>query len=106
MATWALIVAPVIAAVNSIIGVYLIRKGFRAPQATFLKIVFGGMGIRLLVLGAIIALIYTSTPLHFLTFLIALLAYYFVLMLLEIIYVNAHLKNEFDVPGKPRGCEG
>lgn len=59
-----------------------------------MKMVFGGMGVRLLVLGAIIALIYTASPLHFLTFLIALLAYYFVMMLLEVMYVNLHLRNE------------
>ena len=91
---------------NAIIGVYLLRKGFNSSQTTFLKIVFGGMGIRLLVLGAIIALIYTSTPLHFLTFLIALLAYYFVLMLLEILYVNIHLKNDMDAPTKTQESEG
>ncbi|MBS1271292.1 MAG: hypothetical protein MAGBODY4_00421 [Candidatus Marinimicrobia bacterium] len=92
--TWALIVAPVITALNAIIGVYFLRKGINASQTTFMKIVFGGMGIRLLVLGAIIALIYVRTPLHFLTFLMGTMAYYIVFMVLEILYVHFHLRKE------------
>lgn|GEM_PF-3026264 len=104
--TWALLIALVIAYANAVIGMALIFRGARASQSTFLKIVFGGMGARLLVLGAIIALIYTLTLLHFLTFLVALLAYYVGLMLVEILYVHRYLSDEMNQKNAEAKVEG
>lgn len=91
---YALILAPLIAFANAVIGLALIRKGMRSSQSLFFKLVFGGMGIRLLVLGGIIALIYSLRLLHFLTFLVALLAYYVAFMIVEILYVQIHMSTE------------
>lgn len=91
--TLSLFLAPVVAGANFIAGMYLIQKGFYAAQATFMKMVFGGMGIRLLVLGAIVATVNACEKLSFLAFLIALLGYYVVLMFLEIWFVHTRLMN-------------
>ena len=91
---YALILAPLIAFANAVIGLALIRKAMRSSQSLFFKLVFGGMGIRLLVLGGIIALIYSLRLLHFLTFLVALLAYYVAFMIVEILYVQIHMSKE------------
>lgn len=94
--TRSLILAPLVMGVNFAAGMFLIKKGFSASHATFMKIVFGGMGIRLLVLGAIIAAVIAHEKLNFMTFLIAMLGYYIVFMYLEIWYVHTRLSVETD----------
>ncbi len=94
---YALFLAPTLAFINAVIGMFLIRKGVRSSQSTFFKMVFGGMGVRLLVLGGIIALIYNFRLLHFLTFLVALLAYYVAFMLVEILYVHIQMSGAVNI---------
>ncbi len=89
--TLSLLLSPVVAGANFIVGIYLIQKGFYASQATFMKMIFGGMGVRLLVLGAIIAAVSACEKLSFLAFLIGLLGYYVVLLFLEIWLVHTQL---------------
>lgn len=55
--------------------------------------VLGGMGVRLLVLGAVIASAYTIQEIDFTTFIIALFLYYTVMLGLEVIYLNTRLKK-------------
>jgi len=94
--TRSLILAPLVMGVNFAAGMFLIKKGFSASHATFMKVVFGGMGVRLLVLGAIIAAVIAHEKLNFMAFLIALLGYYIVFMFLEIWYVHSRLSVETD----------
>ncbi len=89
---YSLLLAPVISAINFVVGIYLINKGFRASQPTFLKYVFGGMGARLLVLGAILAAVYLHGKFDFITFLIALMGYYISMIFLEVWYVHTRLR--------------
>lgn len=92
--TRSLILAPIVMGLNFGTGMYLLKRGFHASHATFMKIVFGGMGIRLLVLGAIIAAVIAHEKLNFTAFLIALLGYYIVFMFLEIWYVHTQMSVE------------
>jgi len=94
--TWALVLAPLIIVVNSYSGVLLAWKGFKASQSTFFKMVFGGMGVRLLLLGAIIALIYKFGHLNFVVFLLALMIYYFVLLIIEVLFINGKFHTNSD----------
>ncbi len=91
--TLSLLLAPAVAAANYIVGIKLIKRGFYASQATFMKTVFGGMGIRLLVLGAIIAAVNVCAKLDFVAFLVGLLGYYTVLLALEVWYVHTRLNG-------------
>jgi len=91
--TLSLILAPVVAAANYIAGIKLIERGFYASQATFMKTVFGGMGIRLLLLGAILAAVNVWSKLDFEAFLVGLLVYYAVLLALEVWYVHTRLNG-------------
>jgi len=91
--TLSLLLAPAVAAANYIIGIKLIKRGFYASQATFMKTIFGGMGVRLLVLGAILAAVNVWSKLNFEAFLVGLLGYYMVLLGLEVWYVHTRLNR-------------
>ncbi len=92
--TLSLLLAPAVAGANFIVAISLMQKGFYASQVTFMKVVFGGMGVRLLVLGAIVAAVNACEKLSFIAFLTALLGYYVVLMFLEIWFVHTRLTSD------------
>ena len=81
------------ATLNFVSGVVLAERGFEASQTDLMKMVLGGMGVRLLVLGAVIAAAYTIHGIDFTTFLTALFLYYTVMLGLEVIYLNTRLKK-------------
>lgn len=83
-----LVIAPVVTSLNALVGMFLISKSVGRSQSTFLKLVLGGMLVRLLCLGVIIALIYIFIKLHFLTFIIILMVYYFALLILEVVFLH------------------
>lgn len=88
-----MVAAPVVATLNFVSGVVLAVRGFEASQTDLMKMVLGGMGVRLLVLGAVIAAAYTIQEIDFTTFLIALFLYYTVMLGLEVVYLNTRLKK-------------
>ncbi len=96
-----LLIALAAAGLNALTGMELIKKSVGRSQATFLKLVLGGMLIRLLCLGVIIALIYIFFTLHFLTFVVVLMVYYFALLFLEVVFIYTRA-NEILGNNEPR----
>lgn len=74
----------VLSTLNAVAGFLMIEYGFRRSYTTFLKMVIGGMGVRLAVmLGAMLVLILVA-HMHTLALTLSLLGFYTVFLALEI----------------------
>ncbi|MCX7877674.1 MAG: hypothetical protein N2510_03420 [Ignavibacteria bacterium] len=78
--------------ISAILGFLLNTSALRKSTKSFMVMVFGGMGIRLLLIITIVALIIGLTKLQPVTLLGSVLFFYIFFMLLEIFFINK-LKN-------------
>ncbi|MBM4167065.1 MAG: hypothetical protein FJ218_09155 [Ignavibacteria bacterium] len=80
-----------IMSLNAMFGYWTIQKAYHKSNNIFLKYVFGGMFIRLLVLALFLLLLIKVFHIDILALITIMFLYYFVFMILEIIYVQKKL---------------
>jgi hypothetical protein len=78
----------VVSVLNALAGYVSIEYAFDKPNAVFLKIVLGGMGIRLVALGIIVVLLIKVFHLHLFGLIASLFAFYFIFVVAEIVFLN------------------
>lgn len=82
----------VMSTVNAIIGSLCIGYAFDKPQNTFLKIVFGGMVLRMgILLGGLFVLI-TVFRFHTLSLTLSLLGFYLIFLVMEILSIQRRVE--------------
>ena len=69
-------------------GFISLQWAFSKPMKTFLAITLGGMMLRFLLLGAVLFLVMRYTDIHFISFVISLVAFYFILQLFEMSFIR------------------
>lgn len=80
-----------ISLVNVTAGYLLIEYGIEKPNATFLKIILGGMVARLILTPAIVVVLIRVFRFHLLSLTGSLFFSYFLFLILEILFLNKKL---------------
>lgn len=85
-----------ISLVNVLIGYISVEFAFDKPNATFLKVVLGGMGIRLSLIAVTLILLIKVFDLHLYSLISSMLFFYFLYITFEIVFINKKiaLKNQ------------
>jgi len=84
----AVLVGGLIAVVNAAAGFLSIIYAFDKSNTTFIKVIVGGMGIRLMALAAIVFIAFKVLALNVVAFTISLFFFYFLSAAAEIIFLN------------------
>lgn len=72
-------------------GFISIYWAFAKSTNVFLAVILGGMFLRFILLGAVLFVVLRFTALHFISFLLSLIGFYFVLQLFEIRVIHREL---------------
>jgi hypothetical protein len=72
-------------------GYLLIEYGIEKPNATFLKIILGGMVARLILIPTVVVVLIRVFGLHLISLTASLLFFYFLFLMLEILFLNKKL---------------
>ena len=88
----AVIAAGIIGLLHLLSGVWAIEYSFDKPPTTFLKVVLGSMGIRLVVMCGLFFLLIKVYEMEALPLMLALLFFYVVNLGLEITYLQKKVK--------------
>ncbi len=89
-------VGSLISLINSVVGFMLIKHGFGKSNKEFLKLTIGSMGVRLFVIAGLILFLLEVLNFEIYGLLISLLLFYFILLVVEILYLNKlTTKKEF-----------
>jgi len=84
----AAVVGAVLATVNVLLGYMAIEHSFNKSATTFLKVVLGGMGIRMFVMAGIIVVLIKFVGMNISALVGSLGVYYVVYLTLEVLYIN------------------
>ncbi|MBI5214416.1 MAG: hypothetical protein HY960_01545 [Ignavibacteriae bacterium] len=84
----AAVVGAVLATVNVLLGYMAIEHSFNKSATTFLKVVLGGIGIRMFVLAGIIVVLIKFVEMNIPALIGSLGIYYVVYLTLEVLYIN------------------
>lgn len=77
-----------LATVNALIGYRAVVYARGRSSETFLKVVLGGMGLRLLFLLGMMVLLITAAGLHAVALTVSVVALYAVFLILEILFLQ------------------
>ena len=77
--------------VNVAAGYLLIEYGIEKPNATFLKLILGGMVARLIVTPAVVVVLIRVFGFHLLSLTGSLFFFYFLFLIFEILFLNKKL---------------
>jgi CDP-diglyceride synthetase len=80
-----------ISLVNVTAGYLLIEYGIEKPNATFLKIILGGMVARLIVTPALVVVLVRVFGFHLVSLTISLFLSYFLFLVFEVLFLNKRL---------------
>ncbi len=85
-----------ISLVNVLIGYISVEFAFDKSNATFLKVVLGGIGVRLLLIAVTLILLIKVFDLHLYSLISSMLFFYFLYITFEIVFINKKitLKNQ------------
>jgi hypothetical protein len=72
-------------------GYLLIEYGIEKPNATFLKIILGGMVARLILIPTVVVVLIRVFGLHLISLTASLFFFYFLFLILEILFLNKKL---------------
>jgi hypothetical protein len=72
-------------------GYLLIEYGIDKPNATFLKIILGGMAGRLILIPVIVVVLVRVFEFHVLSLTVSLFFFYFLFLVVEILFLNKKL---------------
>jgi hypothetical protein len=85
---WAVTAGAVLSTLNAVAGYLMIDYGFQRSYTTFLKMVIGGMGVRLaILLGSMLVLIMVA-HMHTLALTLSLLGFYTIYLGLEVVFIQ------------------
>ncbi len=84
----AVVAGALLATANVMAGFLSIEYGFEKSYTTFLKVVLGGMGIRMLGVLLVMLVLLMVFHLHTVAFLVSLLGCYLIFLVLEILYLQ------------------
>jgi hypothetical protein len=84
----AAVAGALLATANVMAGFLSIEYGFEKSYTTFLKIVLGGMGIRMLVVLVVMLVLLLVFHLQAVAFVVSLLGCYLIFLVLEILYLQ------------------
>ena len=84
----AAIVGAILATVNVLLGYIAIERSFNKSATTFLKVVLGGMGIRMFALAGIIVLLIKVFEFHVPALVGSMGIFYVVYLTMEVLYIN------------------
>ncbi len=84
----AAIVGATLATVNVLFGYMAIERSFNKSATVFLKVVLGGMGVRMFVLAGIFLLLIKVAGLHVLALVGSMGIFYALYLTLEVLYIN------------------
>lgn len=90
---WGIIVGCLLPALCFMAGFYTLCRSFHRSLNTLMQAVFGGMLIRLLIIGAAFVMIVKLTELHLVSFLSSLLGFYILYLIIELYFVNGRLQS-------------
>jgi F0F1-type ATP synthase assembly protein I len=80
-----------ISLVNATAGYLLIEYGIEKPNATFLRIILGGMVARLILTPAVVVVLIRVFGFHLLSLTASLFFSYFLFLVVEILFLNKKL---------------
>lgn len=90
------IVGSLISVVNSIVGIYILKRGITKPDKEFLKLTFGSMGVRLFAIAGLILIMLEVLNFEIYGLVISLLLFYFVFLGVEVFFLSKlTTKKEF-----------
>ncbi len=76
---------------NVLAGYFSIEYAFEKSNVTFLKVILGGMGIRLIAIAALVLVLIKVFDFHITSLTASLFFFYFLFVILEILFVNKKL---------------
>ena len=88
---WATLLGCVLPALCFVGGFYSIQRAFHRPFRKLMLAIYGGMLVRLVVIGGILVLIVKLTQLHVVSFLASLFGFYVLYMAIELYFVHGQL---------------
>ncbi|TNJ37688.1 hypothetical protein [Prosthecochloris vibrioformis] len=92
---WSVFVAWSMMALNTLVGYMLFEYAFDRDQATFTKVVFGGVALRLMVLMVLVAVIIVQSLVTVSDFVMSFFVFYCVYVILEILgYQNKNKQKK------------
>ena len=91
----AVVVGALLSTVNALLGYLAIQLSFDKSYSVFLKVVLGGMGVRLALMLGALALLIGVAGLHAIALTASVLAVYFVFIVLEIMFVQRKFSNKY-----------
>ena len=80
-----------ISLVSVTVGYLLIEYGIEKPNATFLKIILGGMVARLILIPAVVVVLIRVFRFHLISLTASLFFSYFLFLIVEILFLNKKL---------------
>jgi hypothetical protein len=81
-----------LALINVLCGYYMTRWAFRKSMKTFFNVVMGGMGIRLVIIGAVMVVLIRVLTMDVKLFIVTFGIYYLLFQLVEIYFINRGLQ--------------
>ena len=79
---------------NVLFGYFSIEYAFDKPHPTFLKVILGGMGVRLFFIAALVIFLIKVLHFHLYSLTASLFFSYFLFVTLEILFVNKKLSQK------------
>lgn len=89
----AVIVGALLSTANAVAGFLAIEYSLEKSQATFLKVVLGGMGIRMGLMLGILALLLKFSTLPTIPLVVSMLGFYSVYLVIEILYIQRKVSH-------------
>jgi hypothetical protein len=89
--TWSIAVGGGIGVLNAVAGCMAISWAFRRTSKVFFKTVFGSMGVRMALIGVVVALLVKFTDIHLAGFIGALFGSYVVFQTMEVLFLVRRL---------------
>lgn len=86
--TVAVVAGAVISTVNALTGFLMIEYAFARSYSMFLKVVIGGMGLRMLFMLGILLVLILGARVHAVGLTVSTLAFYLVYLVLEILFIQ------------------
>jgi hypothetical protein len=91
----AVIIGAVLSTANVLVGFLAIEYSFEKSHATFLKAVLGGMGIRIVVMLALLVLLIRYAGLPVVALVVSVLGFYVIFLVLELLYIQRKVSHKY-----------
>ncbi len=81
-------VGALLSTVNVMLGYFAVEYSFEKSYTTFLKAVLGGMGVRMVLMLAVLLALIKIAGLHAVALTISLLTFYLIFLVLEVLFIQ------------------